>query len=424
MSKANRKIHLEGSPLSAGWICGLFCLPLLLAASILFVSPNFQSVDGGVRASPMGGDFLQEWVGAYVARSADRDKLYDLNHIKAVQHDQRVVGFSWPEKDYFPMVYPPFYYQLLRPMTVMDYCFAMKVWLFLSGLSVSFSFWLLFRFYRPSRKWLGVGGVAAMLFVPLIICLIMGQKSTFLLLILTGTFVLFYNERPFWSGLVFGLIAFKPHLGVVIGIAMLLKGRWRFAAGALTTVVAMVGVSFFVSPQLWYDYLKIVGGMGDYVETGGYLLADSHGMWGAVQLTFSQFNMPDWFIKLIALMASLVVTILLWRVIRGPSNPIGEESFAAMVLATVMLSPHFYTYDLTILLLPMLLMATSMSRRKPVPKEGLLLGGVCVGIFVFAGSFKTFATSTSLQFSLPLMIAALVLLGQCSLPNRLPHIEN
>ena len=335
-----------------------------MAFLVLWVSPNFRiSENGNIRTAPRGGDFLQEWVGATIFGSADRDKLYDLNYSTAVQHDVAVVGFHWPDQDYFPMVYPPFYYQALRPLAALEYGWAMKVWLVLSGLAVSLSLWLLFRFYEPFRKSLVPGTIAAMLFVPLLTCFNMGQKSTFILLILTATFVLFHRKKPFWSGLMFGLIAFKPHLGLVIGLSMLLKRQWQFAGGAVLTVATMVGVSFYSNPPLWYDYAEVVGGMKNYVETGGYQLADSHSLWGAVQLSVSSFNAPGWLVKSMVAILGAGVVFLLWRVMRGQSNLIGESAFAAMVLATVMLSPHFYSYDLTILLLPMMLIATVMGKQ-------------------------------------------------------------
>ncbi len=60
---------------------------------------------------------------------------------------------------------------------------------------------------------------------------------------------------------------------------MLWKRQWSFVAGALFTVAALVGGSWLIEPQLWTNYLQVVAGMGDYVQSSGYQLQDSHNFW-------------------------------------------------------------------------------------------------------------------------------------------------
>jgi len=315
------------------------------------------------------------------------------------------------------MVYPPFYYQALQPITLVSFQNAIKIWGVICAIAVSLAAFLLFQFYRPSRSWIGVGVLAALFFFPMITCLTMGQKSTLLLLILTATFVLLHQNKPLSAGLLFGLIAFKPHLGVVIGLTMLLKRQWAFAAGAVFSVALLVGISWWHNPSVWQDYLSVVSGMNDYVESGGYLLAQSHSLWGAMQLTFSGFA-SAWVVKVIAGAISVGVLFLLWRIMRGPVATSSKRfacQFSAMIFATVMLSPHFYTYDLTIILLPVLLIATSLTsavganeaNKIYVQAASILLGA----LFVLAGMFEQFATQTGIQFSILLLVGVLVTLA-------------
>jgi hypothetical protein len=387
-------------------------MPLVVVCIILSVSPNFRFTEG-VRSAPLGGDFLQEWVGGWMVGSADQDRLYDFKYVQSVQHDPELVGFAWPPDKYFPMVYPPFYYFLVSPMAWLGYPIAMKVWAVLSALSLTICGYLVHRYYPPGRRLFGVCFVAAMFFVPLLTCLNMGQKSTWLLLILSGSFLLLYHGRPFSSGLVFGLIVFKPHLGIVIGVTMLLKRQWRFAGGAMLVVAILVGGSLMRNPELWRDYWKVVFGMDDYVRTGGYQLADAHSLWGGMQLLF--FWLSPMMVKWIVTVLSLAVIVLLWKVMRGPvevASPEFSRQFSAMIFATVVLSPHFYTYDLTILLLPMFLIVTSYSpgawRLHPADRN---LGFVLLAMFGLAGLSSQVAQATNVQASIVLIIAAIVLIG-------------
>ena len=68
----------------------------------------------------------------------------------------------------------------------------------------------------------------SLLFMPLIENFTTCQKGSVLLLILTATYYLLVTKRPYWAGLVFGLIAFKPRFALPIAIAMLCKRQWRF----------------------------------------------------------------------------------------------------------------------------------------------------------------------------------------------------
>lgn len=398
-----------------------FCLPLILMAVIILFSPNFRHTESEtVRDKPLGGDLVQDWVGGYIAgasEQADRDRLYDLKFVKSVQHAPSIVGFSWPKGDYFPMVYPPFYYQAMQPIALVSFPSAIKIWGVICAIAVSLAAFLLFQFYRPSRGWIGIAILAGLFFFPLITCLTMGQKSTLLLLILTATFVLLHHNKPLPAGMLFGLIAFKPHLGIVIGLTMLLKRQWAFAAGALLTVGLMVGISWWHNPSVWHDYVSVVSGMNDYVESGGYQLAQSHSLWGAMQLTFSGLA-SSWVVKAIAGAIAVGVLFLLWRIMRGPVVTSSQRfacQFSAMVFATVMLSPHFYTYDLTILLLPVLLIATSLpvaSKTVQASKTCVQVAGVLLAaLFVLAGMFEKLASKTGFQFSIALMIGVLVVLA-------------
>lgn len=390
----------------------VLALPLVMVGLILLFSPNFQQIEG-MRPGPFGGDFLQEWVGARLFLTEQQTHLYDLSYVQTLQHDPELVGFEWPAEDYFPMVYPPFYYAFLQPLSELAYPVAARIWVLVSALAFSFSGFLMFRFYQPCQRVFRVCFASTVIFVPLLNCFNMGQKSTFLLLILTGTFVLLHHKRCFLAGLVFGLIVFKPHLGIVIGLAMLLKGQWQFALGAIVVVVAAFGYSWVDHSALVIDYLQLVARLGNYVQTGGYNLADSHSLWGASQLTLGW--LPSILVKWIAAALSLLVVRILWVNLRGPIDVASagfSKQFAALVLAMALLSPHFYNYDLTILLLPMLLVVSSFPEGQwRATNHDRALGFLLLGIFVMAGLFGQIADVIRVQPSLFLTTAALVLLG-------------
>ena len=375
----------------------MLLLPIVVIIGIFLFSPNYQV--GESRSTPFGGDFLQEWVGGQIVASGNAHRLYEFDFFRAVQHDESLIGFRWPVESYYPAVYPPFYYLLVSPISGLDYHFAAIIWGLLSALALVLAGELLIRYYPPCRKYVAYGLAIAMLFTPLLTCLNIGHKSTFLLLILTGTFVLLYNKRPCWAGIVFGMIAFKPHLFLVIGLAMLVKRQWFFVLGLAITLTCFAGLCLLTGIDACVDYTGVIMGTSNYIHTGGYELANAHSLWGAVLNAFPGHS--AFFVNSLTIVLSLVVLGLLAIICWGP---LATESsrfalqFAALVLATILVSPHMYFYDLTMVLLPLLLIFTA---KDSVPlnhgRLTIYFKSIVIVIVVGAGAFREFADLTHVQ---------------------------
>ena len=192
---------------------------------------------------------------------------------------------------------------------------------------------------------------------------------------------------------------------------MLVQRRWWFVAGSLATVGVLVGASWWLTPQLWSDYLGVVGGMSDYVQTGGYQLQDSHSLWGAMQLTFGGLGPTT--VKAITMVLSLVlIGILGWAIMRP--EPLTSVKFAwqfsAMVLATIVLSPHFHGYDLAILGVPIIVFTSTSAQLPNRHRKPMLY--LMLAIVALAGLFPQLAAVTRFQVSVVLLSVWLILIGR------------
>ena len=392
----------------------LLCAPLALALVVLNTSPNYRItgpvVDGiEQRAAPRGGDFVQEYIGGTIIRRGDTQQLYDLEYVQSLQHQDQPLGFRWPEEDYFPMVYPPFYYQACQGLAALEYPWALWTWVLIGAAAMSVAVGLWWRWGPGGEANRLLWMVAALLFAPWLQNLNLAQKGSWLLLILTGTFLLLRHRRPGWAGVVFGLIAFKPHLGLVIGLGMAWQRQYRFCLGAVATVAVQVGLSYFLAPELWRDYLEVVGSMGNYVQSGGYQLTDSHSLWGAGQLLLGGAG-PQ-VVKGLAITCGLVLVAALAWGLRRPADlasPHFASGFAALVLAMPLLSPHFYTYDLTLVLLPLAMLAGGATPAAATVGGRRRWRGWCLVFYALSGTFVWLAGVTRIQWSLMLLGLAIV----------------
>ena len=383
-------------------------VPCALVSCVLTLSPNFTA-STELSEHPVGGDILQEYVGGHLWNT-EINKLYDWKHSATIQHDTELLGFQWDKTGYFPMVYPPFHYQFSSYGCGMSYRSFVIAWMFAGALALSIASFVFLNWYREIRIGTGAWFFFAIMFTPLLVSLNMGQKSAILLAILTVTFVLLHRERPFAAGLVFGLIAFKPYLAIPIGIAMLLKKQYHFVAGSLIMLFAVTSSSLLFAPGAWGDYIQMCFGMKDFISNSGYQLENSHSLWGSMQLLLCNIN-PT-LVKPFAIIAAIGVLTLLSRILSGPielSSPRFAFQFAAMVVATVLVSPHFYTYDLTILLLPLAICGLSEEVARKINRR--VMYWVCIAVLFGASVYVPAATQLGFQISTIILFTWLIVIA-------------
>jgi hypothetical protein len=401
---------------------------VLVITGLLGLSSNFRW-PSSPEGTPYGGDFLHEWTGGYIVRAGDRDRLYDGGYAIALEHDPNVIGFALRPDAYLPMVYPPFYYVLVSPLSALSFRAAALLWLGLSLVWFAASAALLGRALHPAGTLGGIvrdiearmaaaGAVLgrwmlpiAVAFAPFVENLRSSQKGTLSLLILSATFLLLQRGRSLTAGLVFGLQAFKPQLAVVIGLAMLAKRQWRFAFGAGLTVAVLVGLSLAVGARPCLDYLRFTREVGDYIRAQPTYLHRSHCLYAFFTLLAHESSTS---VRLVTLLAGASTVWLLARLLRGPlvpAAPVFLAQFSGLVLATVLLSPHFLTYDLTILLLPMLLLALLLLNGAGRPIERRALCWLLVALYVAAGVSPLIARQAGVQVSTLIIFGLLALLA-------------
>src|SRR5262249_38371160 len=87
-----------------------------------------------------------------------------------------------------------------------------------------------------------------------------GGQNGFLTAALLIGGVLCIDRRPVLAGILFGLLTFKPHLGLVLPFVLLALRAWRVIGVAVLTTCVLVAVSvvlFGLEP--WRQYFAITG---------------------------------------------------------------------------------------------------------------------------------------------------------------------
>lgn len=359
---------------------------VVIFGSYVFFSPNYRW-SSSFEETPYAADFLQEWVGARMIISGEAGLLYSQRFVLN-QHDPNYVGFTWNPEEYFPAVYPPPHYMLFSPIGLVPYRWAGIAWLICQLLFVYFT-WiaarsLLDRAYtchddssqnssHGRAFWL-----ALILFPALLFSITLGQKSTLWMMTIAVAMSLFAGGKDFRAGVVFGFLSIKPTLFFLVPLVMLKQRRWQFLGGSMLSASAIWGLTAALMPwSVWSGFIDVARGAGSFAENNGYR-AD----WSCNLLTLA-YSMPAELVAWgkIAICIPLGIYIVYSVLTQTPSFE--KPSSWLMVLAgTALLSPHFYYYDLCVLL-PALVWLWAKSPQESVAIYVLLAVSCAVSASVF-----------------------------------------
>ncbi len=252
-------------------------------------------------------DFVSFYAAGALARQGNAAGTYD----RAVHYPAEEAATA-PGIEYQTFLYPPTFVLLCAPLSRLPYLLAFVLFELVSGV-----FWL-----RVATQVAGGGRAAtlALLAVPSVFWTLGIGQNSFL----------------------FGAICFKPHLGLLIPVALLAGRHWRAAFGAALTVAVMVAASLLLfGTAAWTGYLHMVLHLHDTVEgqdihffghVDGYGVARLAGFSQAVAYGF-QF----------VLAAGAVVSVgaLWWR-----RDTPSEVRYAALAAGALMVTPFALFYDL------------------------------------------------------------------------------
>jgi Glycosyltransferase family 87 len=398
-NQANSTIRPHAAALLAA------ALLAFLLAYIFFWSPNFTD--------PFpGGDYFQFYLAARIFRDGSPERLYDFAYQIRFQNDRAIMPFSLGNLS-FLYIYPPFFVWFCLPFSYLPFKAGAVAWvLFMTGCLLA-AVRFLSRTPAGTPVAFGYALLASLLFTPTLLSLYSCQNATLSLLILSATYALLRSGRPLAAGALFTLLAFKPQLTLVIAGAMLWKGQWRFLLGGLAAGLVLAGASLAVSPVASADYLRLAPALSRWwIAQPNFPLAEMSSWRGFWWLLLAGW--PTQYAETAAAVSTLVTVALLAWTLRGPLQTTSEgfaPRFAALVLATVLISPHLLAYDLTLLVLPMGLAVGS----RIVPGGNRARDSVWLmtgALFAAASVSRWVAASAGLQVVVPLMLVYLAVLAR------------
>jgi hypothetical protein len=286
-------------------------------------------------------DFLCYYIGGTLVREGH---LADLYNPAAQFQVQRKVAPTVMEPR--PFVRPPWFAFALAPLTSLSLVHAYAVWI--AALLIT----LLATWAWAAMRFGEAGLLLAVLFLPANLGICFGQDSAAMLAVLCICYVLLTRQKNFASGLVLGLGLMKFHLMLMFPVWMILQKRWRMLAGfALTGTVFLAAALVFIGPSGLASYVDVL--LHGKTELSGHS-ADTMANIYSVPANFGIQWMP-----LNAALAILVIGIALHGLLRAPD----WRAIAITATASLLISPHAFGYDASMLLLPVWLVVENATRK-------------------------------------------------------------
>jgi arabinofuranan 3-O-arabinosyltransferase len=352
-------------PLTRGFELGCVALcigqAMYLAAS--FVQGQWLADPSG---QPIATDFVNVWTAGRQALAGEPAAVYDVTLHKAAE--VATVGHDFNGE--YPWLYPPIFLFVAASLALLPYVTAAAVWL-----ALTFPAYLMVVRAIVCHR---AGILLACAYPGLLANAVVGQNG-FLSAALLGGALLLLQGSPVMAGCLIGLLAFKPHLGILLPIVLVAGGHWR-AIAAATATLALLALSSWIAfgPDAWAAFFQSLP------TASQSTLEQGRAEWGKLQSAYGAVRMLGgasamaWAVQGVLAGAIAAVLVALWR-----SKASLNLKAAALAAGTLMVVPYIFLYDLVILAVAMAFLLRACGEAGPTPGEmrALAIAGLLIVIF-------------------------------------------
>ena len=272
-------------------------------------------------------DYLSFWAAGHLAIGGDPQAAYDIATHQSVEFS--VTRF----KGVLPFPYPPPFLLMVIPFSLAPYQWGFAAWVLVTG---------------------GLYALAARRVAPLPYALshpavltngLLGQNGFLVTAIFVGGASLL-RQRPLLAGAILGAMVIKPHLALLLPVAVIASREWRAVAGAALSSTGLMLLALVVLG--WPAFEGFLGILPAY----GEMMQQSEIPWHrlATPFAFARYfgvAQPAALAvhSVIALAAAVLTWVAWWQDWR--------EKVAILAAATLLIPPYLHTYDSLLLVVPL-----------------------------------------------------------------------
>jgi len=293
----------------------------------------FQVVRGGWLFDRLGhpivSNFLGIWVTGRMALTGQAAATYDWNALYPVE--RAVIGASAPDDFILPWFYPPTFLLATASLALLPYLWSCLAWLAVTGIGYVAAI----RAILPHRL-----GVVLALAAPPVLLNILLMETGFAVAALTGTTLILMETRPILAGVALGALTFKPQLGLLFPLILVLTGRWRVVFSAAATTILLAGLAALAfGIDVWRAYLQIGPAIGS-VSLGGHVDYSGVQTWYSVACYLGAGSVLAWSVYAATAGGCTALICWFWR------QPVRYElKAAALAIGSFLVTPYVMAHD-------------------------------------------------------------------------------
>lgn len=367
------------------WLA-VFLLPFTLALEVFGIWSNPE-----MRWKfPIGHDYVAFWAAAKLFAQGGVDALYDFARVGALQESVSVRPgqLLWH--------YPPTYLFLILPLAGLSFVVGFLVFTMINLAALG-------AVAHRVMAFPGVLGWATLFGAPVMVAaIIQGQNGAIFGALLIAGIALRESGRPWAAALCIALLLAKPQYGVLIPVALLAARDWNQVLRIAICCVGFVGlVAATMGLSVWVKFADNIWMLGHVLDDRG-MLSQMPTIWAAAVLAGLEGPIVP---ALHALFAWAAVSTVIW--IWSSAHASKDVKLASVLIATLLISPYAFRYDMVITLAGMLLLV----RRARAVEAGTVTWFALGCMWILPAIFPPLALSTGVQIG---PIISLIGLGLCA----------
>jgi alpha-1,2-mannosyltransferase len=274
-------------------------------------------------------DFASFYAAGALANAGTPQLAYDQAAHYAMEQAVTAAGIEY---QFFN--YPPVYLILCAALAHLPYLVA-----FVLFIAATLAFYV-----AVARHVLDDRSITALLVLaafPMVFWTIGLGQNAFLTAALFGMATLWIDRRPVAAGLLFGLLCYKPHFGLLLPIALAAGGYWRSFAAAAVSAGSLILLSLLLFGwDTWHAFFVTAGASHAVYESGRILFAGFANPFGAVRLLGGPVTLA-YLVQGAASLAAAALVFIVWRC----RLSLGTRA-AILAAASIVAAPVVIFYDL------------------------------------------------------------------------------
>lgn len=374
------------------WAGGFLLASVLCVAYMALTAQGLNDYAGRV----LGTDFSNVYAAGVSVAQGDPAGPFDI--LQQQKNERAIFG---PDADLYGWHYPPYFLLVAWGLAQLPYIPALIVWqggsllLYLGALA------LLLKKTAPDllqdRLWI----LLALGFGAVLVNLLHGQNGLLTAALFASALALL-DERPLISGLLFGLLCYKPQFSVVIPLVLAVTGRWRtFGAATATVLAATVLVTLLFGVKVWPAFAASAHFTREVVlEQGNTGFHKIQSVFAWVRLWGGSVT-AAYALQIASACVVLFVLVRIWRKDMGI-----HERGAALCLAALLCTPYSLDYDLMLLAPAITLLAAAGIQRGFADYEIVSLAA----LWLVPSMARSVAQHTWIPLAVPAMALSLFLI--------------